>query len=234
MNKANEKFWAQVRFKLIFEKQLFHYLVLVVLLTGIFIASKTEGFLSGQFGNISTEIWLYLAVSTAIIHQVYVWFFWRVELHHSLISRIFGEKGYTWYTTGFAILFLSRFIIIGLAISSRNSFTLLDPLILSGLAFFCIIPLAYLGYSMHQHFSYTRASGIDHFNEAYRNKPLVREGIFRYFNNPMYIFGLLIFWIPGLLCSSAAALAVALFYHLYIWAHYYFTEKPDMQRIYGV
>jgi len=30
-----------------------------------------------------------------------------------------------------------------------------------------------------------------------------------------------------------AALAVALFNHLYIWVHYYATELPDMARIYG-
>ena len=32
--------------------------------------------------------------------------------------------------------------------------------------------------------------------------------------------------------ASVAALAVALFNHLYIWVHYFATERPDMQRIY--
>jgi len=30
------------------------------------------------------------------------------------------------------------------------------------------------------------------------------------------------------------ALLLAGFNHLYIWVHYYCTEKPDMERIYGV
>ncbi len=50
----------------------------------------------------------------------------------------------------------------------------------------------------------------------------------------MYVFGLLIFWIPGLLTASSPALLVALFSHIYIWVHYYSTEKPDMARIYGL
>ena len=32
---------------------------------------------------------------------------------------------------------------------------------------------------------------------------------------------------------SAAALCLALFNHLYIWIHYFATERPDMQRIYS-
>jgi len=49
----------------------------------------------------------------------------------------------------------------------------------------------------------------------------------------MYIFGFFILWIPGLLLLSKAALLVALFNHIYIWVHYYFTELPDIKVIYG-
>jgi hypothetical protein len=49
----------------------------------------------------------------------------------------------------------------------------------------------------------------------------------------MYVFGLLLLWVPGLVAQSSAALGVALFSHAYIWAHYLFTERPDMQQIYG-
>lgn len=221
-------------FKLVFEKQLLHYCMLIILLAGILIVSRTEGFLAGQFLGIGTEIWFYLALATAILHQVYVWFCWRVELHYSLITRTFGRKGFTYYVIVFFVLFLSRLVLItGLAISNRNSFNLVDQLILSGLAVICAFPLIYLMYSIKRYFGPVRAAGIDHFDKAYRDKPLVREGIFKYISNPMYVFGFLMFWIPGLLCSSSAALAVALFCHIYIWAHYFFTEKPDMQRIYG-
>ena len=49
----------------------------------------------------------------------------------------------------------------------------------------------------------------------------------------MYIYGFLILYIPGLLLLSKAALLVAIFNHIFIWAHYYFTERPDMKKIYG-
>jgi len=74
--------------------------------------------------------------------------------------------------------------------------------------------------------------GIDHFDSSYGDRPLVKEGIYRYVNNGMYLFGVAIIWIPGLVYLSKAALLSALFTHLYIWVHYYCTEKPDMKRIY--
>ncbi len=48
----------------------------------------------------------------------------------------------------------------------------------------------------------------------------------------MYIYGFLILWIPGILLQSKAAPFIALFNHLYIWVHYYFTELPDIKMIY--
>jgi protein-S-isoprenylcysteine O-methyltransferase Ste14 len=66
-----------------------------------------------------------------------------------------------------------------------------------------------------------------------RSQPLVREGIFAWAPNAMYIFGFLLLWIPPFLFQSVTALVVAAFGHAYIWVHYFFTEKPDMQLIYG-
>jgi len=83
-----------------------------------------------------------------------------------------------------------------------------------------------------RYFTFERAYGIDHFDKNY-NVPYVKQGIFRFTNNGMYVFGLLILYIPALLLFSKVALVVALFNHLYIWVHYYATEKPDMKQIYG-
>ena len=33
--------------------------------------------------------------------------------------------------------------------------------------------------------------------------------------------------------ASSSALLVAAFSHVYIWIHYFATEKPDMQYLYG-
>ena len=87
-------------------------------------------------------------------------------------------------------------------------------------------------YSVAKYFSFGRAVGADHFDKSYRNKPLVRKGIFRWTRNGMYNFGIPVVWLPGLLLASKAAVLAALFSHLYIWVHYYSVELADMKRIY--
>ena len=219
--------------KLIFEKQVLHAVLLAILLVGVFAAAQTEGFLTGRFLGMSTATWFYLAVACPVLHQLYVWFCWRTELHLSLITRTFGEKGFTYYYIIFMVLLILRPILItGLAISNRNSLDC-NQLLFYGLAFIFALLCAYVFYSVMKYFGLKRALGIDHFDSSYRRKPLVRQGIFRFSSNSMYVFGLLLLWIPGLLCFSKAALLVALFSHIYVWVHYYCVEKPDMKRIYG-
>ncbi len=208
--------------------------MLVILLAAIFIISQVKGFLAGQFLCISTPVWLYLAIAVAILHQVYVWFCWRTQLHFSLITKRYGQKGFLYYSIGFAILFILRFVlVVGLAISNMNTLNA-NRLLLNILALLLAIPAWYLFYSVTKYFTIKRALGIDHFDLSYGKKPFVREGIFKFTSNGMYIFGLLIFWIPGLLSSSQAALLVALFNHIYVWVHYYTSERPDIRRIYGL
>ena len=48
----------------------------------------------------------------------------------------------------------------------------------------------------------------------------------------MYVFGFLVLWSIALFLRSEPALIAALFNHAYIWVHYYFTERPDMNIIY--
>jgi len=88
-------------------------------------------------------------------------------------------------------------------------------------------------YSVARYFTITRAYGADHFVDAYRAKPLIREGIFRFTSNGMYTFGLMVLYLPALWYASRPALVAAVFGHLYIWVHYFATELPDLRRIYG-
>lgn len=220
--------------KLIFEKQILHYSLLLILLGGTLVISQTEGFLTGQFLGITTSMWFYLAIASAILHQVYVWLCWRTQLHYTLMTKLFGQNGFVYYAVGFATLAILRIIlVIGLAISNESSLHV-NQLLLYSLAFIITIPVVYLLYSVKKYFTFKRALGIDHFDPSYRNKPLVRQGIFRFTSNGMYIFGLLLIWLPGLLYVSQAALLAALFNHIYVWVHYYATEKPDMKRIYNI
>lgn len=217
----------------IFEKQICHLVYLTTLLLGVLLISQMEGFQLGQFLGIETNIWFACALVIPILHQVYVLIVWRLELHYKWITRTLGEKGFGLYAVGFMLLFLSRFLfLIGLAISNQNTL-LVNPWILRSFALILLPPITYVLHSTLRYFGIKRALGIDHFDPSYRGEPLAQRGIFKYLRNPMYSLGLLSLWIPGLIWGSKAALLAALFGHLYIWVHYFFTELPDMKKIYG-
>ena len=216
------------------EKQLFHIIVLILLMVGVHYISQYQDFQTGQYLNISTLNWLWISIAVPIIHQVYALFAWRGQLHYNWMKRIFGEKAFLIWGITFFILFSARPIsVIGLAIANRDTIAISTPIRIV-LAVLCTPPVIYLAYSIHKYFSIERALGIDHFEpEESKIRPFVREGIFRWTPNAMYKFGFLALWIPGLLLLSRTALLSALFSHLYIWAHFYFTELPDMHHIYG-
>ena len=217
------------------ERQTQHVLVLTALLTATAAAViRDETLVAGQLGGIPAGAWLAIAVAVPVLHQFYVWFVWRSELHHSTISRWLGkERGFRLYTVGFFVLFGARPVsILLLAISNRGTLGM-SPAVAFLIAGVLMLPWLYLVYSVHRYFGWERAVGGDHFDVSYRDRPIVREGIFRYTPNAMYRFGFLLLWIIGLVFLSQGALLAALFNHVYIWVHYYTTELPDMRRIYG-
>jgi hypothetical protein len=216
----------------ILEKQGYHLIILALLLLGIHLFVPDHVF-QGSFLGISTHTWFWASIILPIIHQIYVVILWRGELYYQLLSRGFGKYGFFVWSAGFLVLFLSRpFVIIFLAISNQG--TLLIPRWLGLVLGIACLPLViYLLYSVLKYFGIKRALGMDHFHpEEYKELPFVKEGIFRWSSNSMYTFGFLLFWIPGFVWLSTAALISALFSHLYIWAHYFFTEYPDMHFIY--
>ncbi len=218
---------------MLFQRQFLHLAALLVLVAGLWATSGLEGFRDGSYRGVDTRTWVVLAAGIAIAHQVFVWFCWRTQLHGKLLTRFLGGSAFGSYAFVFFVLMVGRAVlIIDLAISNQNSLGA-DPAVTNTLAILVAVPAVYLFYSVHRYFGFLRATGIDHFDESYRTLPLVNKGIFRFTRNGMYTFGLLAIWIPGLYWRSVAALAVALFSHLYIWVHYYCTEKPDMQHIYG-
>lgn len=217
----------------IFEKQFTHVACVLALLGILFLFSRIDGFFSGNLWGIKTLTWLLLLVAATIIHQVYVWFCWRTELHLGLLSKWFGKYSFKVYAILFFPLLILRLVLITL-LAISNQYSISIPIFLT--AILCIalaIPPVYLLYSVSRYFGFQRAAGIDHFEPSYKKVPFVREGIFRYTDNGMYLFGFFVLWIPGVLFSSITALAAALFSHLYIWIHFFCTEKPDMDFIYG-
>ncbi|WP_242204289.1 phosphatidylethanolamine N-methyltransferase family protein [Aestuariivivens insulae] len=216
-------------------QQHWHLVTLVTLLGLLYWYTTTHASMTvGRLWGVSTPKWLVFTSSIPIIHQVYVLLCWRSELYYRGLSKVLGKHSFRLYKLGFAILIILRpFSIVVLAFSNRNTvdIDINTSYVLSGLL---TIPVLYLFYSVKTYFGFDRAVGIDHFYpDRYKHKSFVKQGIFKYTSNSMYIFGFLILWIPGLLLQSEAAIILALFNHIYIWAHYYFTELPDIKMIYG-
>ncbi len=215
-----------------FEKQGWHIFLLVLLLIGVLALAQND-VLTGQLWGIRTQVWLWIAVAVPVAHQVIVGVIWRGQLYHNWMKKAFGEKGFLVYKIIFTIFFVARPIsLILLAVSNRNTL-LLNPILAYGLAFVLLIPAAYSMYSVIHYFGIDRAYGIDHFEpETYRDKPFIKQGMYKYTDNVMYKFIFLILWVLALSFLSQAALLVAAFSHLYIWVHFYFTELPDIRYIY--
>jgi len=216
-----------------FEKQIQHYLLLIVLLLSVYILA-TGDVLSGQLWGISSQAWLWTAIATPVLHQIVVALLWRVELYHHKMTDWFGDNAFPVFKVIFTILFVGRPVTLTLlGISNANTLNL-NPTLAYLLAGILFIPFAYTMYSVVHYFSIDRAFGEDHFKPSvYKNKLFVKQGMFRYTENAMYKFGFLILWGIALIFLSKAALLVAAFSHLYIWVHFYFTELPDIKYIYG-
>jgi hypothetical protein len=219
----------------ILKNQFGHLILLLALLFGVYKVIETNPFiLIGNLWGVETKIWFYIAIASPIFHQVYVLITWRLELHYKSITAAFGLAGFDFFKKGFAILIMSRLVTIAfLAISNANTLKINENLSYL-ISFLLFIPTVYLFYSVTKYFGMDRAFGIDHFYpEKIMDTPIIKKGIFKYTSNGMYVFGFFILWIPAFLFQSKAALVVALFNHLYIWVHYYFTELPDMKIIYS-
>ena len=220
----------------IFNNQFWNLLSLAILLPLliIFINKNEVDILYGGLWHVETYIWLIAAILAPIVHQIYVLICWRSELYYRSISKLFGRKtGFILYKIGFAILILMRVVTIVILAISNEGTLYINPILSYVLAAALAVPAIYLFVSVFKYFGMDRAFGIDHFEPEIANDlAMVKQGIFKYTPNAMYVFGFFILWIPGFLFLSKAALLAALFNHIYIWAHYYFTELPDMKFIY--
>ena len=217
----------------ILHRQWIHLLGLALLLPSLALAARWEPVRAGTILGLDSHTWFWLAAAIPVAHQTYVWLCWRLELYGKRLSQWLGERAFSLFALGFAVLGLSRVaVVVILAVANRGTLPMpewLGP----GLALLALLPALYLFYSVKRYFGFRRALGADHFDPSYRSLPLVKEGIFRYTSNGMYVYGFLILWVPALWFSSLAALAIALFNHLYIWVHYFATERPDVEEIYG-
>ena len=172
----------------------------------------------------------WIAISIPILHQVFVWLAWRLELQSSTTSNAIGFHGYVVY---FFLLFSARFVSLFVLAWLDSGSLKLHIVPLSIVTTILTLTGLYAIYSVKRYFGMVRASGADHFEQRYRQLPMVKEGIFRFTNNGMYIYAFLLFWAIAIGFNSKAAVIVAAFSHAYIWIHFYATEKPDMEYLYN-
>jgi protein-S-isoprenylcysteine O-methyltransferase Ste14 len=172
----------------------------------------------------------WIAAGFPVFHQVYTWLAWRLELQSSATSKTIGFRG---YLIVFFLLFGGRFISLAfLAYLDRGSLGLApDPRML--ITSILLVPGLYAIYSVKRYFGMARAAGGDHFEQRFRDMPLVEDGIFRFTRNGMYLYAFLLFWGIAICLNSLAALTVAAFSHAYIWVHFHAIEKPDMKFLYA-
>lgn len=219
----------------IWNHQHWHLLSLTILLISIYLLIGIDPtLLEGNLWGVSTKFWIILSILSPIIHQIYVLLCWRLELYGNKLTGLFGEKAFNLYKKGFTFLIASRPITITLLAFSNRDTASINPTFAIILSFCLLIAGIYLFYSVAKYFGMDRAFGLDHFEpEKVKSMAMVKEGIFKYTSNGMYLFGFFLLWVPGILLHSKAAILLALFNHVYIWIHYYFTEKPDMNKIYN-
>lgn len=219
----------------VIKNQIKHLVLLIIALWVVsFICSNYPIYLKGDLWGIPTKTWLYIAIASPIVHQLYVFVCWYLELYHQSISKTFGKQGFLYYKIGFVILIILRPISITfLAISNAKTLDVY-PVFSYFIAIILLIPFIYLFYSVKKYFGMDRAFGIDHFEpEKAKSYPMVSKGIFKYTPNGMYVYGFFALWVIAILFRSKTALLAAAFNHLYIWVHYFYTEKPDMDYIYN-
>lgn len=214
-----------------FERQGLHLAMVALLVLAVALLGGRVSQRGDLFGLPAT-LWLWFSVGAAIIHQVYVMLAWRAELHHRALSTRFGRNTFVLYACGFADLALWRVAaLILLAVANRDAWSLTLALRLS-VSLVLLVPWAWLIVDILRHFGWRRALGVDHFHPI-RRPALVREGLWGLVENPIYTLGPLVLYLPGLLFNAPLALLSAAFQHAALWAHWYCTELPDMQRIYG-
>jgi Phospholipid methyltransferase len=217
----------------ILERQWLHAVALVVLLSGCAWVAHWPALQQGALWGLASIGWFWIAILAAVVHQVYVWLCWRIELHGKGLTALLGTAAFPAFAFGFAGIGIARVLaMFALGYANQASVTV-APMALKIAAVVALVPALYLFYSVKRYFTFRRAFGADHFDPSVRSLPFVRGGIFRFTSNGMYVFGFLLLWVPGLWWASAGALCAALFNHLYIWVHHFATERPDIARIYG-
>lgn len=205
----------------------------VLLATAWWLASGSAAIRQGQWAGRSTSAWIVAGLALPILHQSWVWLWWRTQYLLGLPERIFGLRpAFRIYGIGFATLaFVRIYTVVGVGAANADTLDISRGLA-TAVSVILLLPVAWLTYSIHRYFGFAHALGGDHFFEEHRSRGICRDGIFRYVPNAMYTVGFLLLWAIAIGCRSQAALLVAAYNHFSIWVHYFALERPDMAEIY--
>jgi hypothetical protein len=186
----------------------------------------------GSWLGLSGRAWLAAALVIPVVHQLVAGAGWRLELFDRSFTRRFGDRGLRAFGAVFFPLFgLRPVALIGLAVADAG--TAWEPGTAAYLAAAVVAaPAVWTFASVARFFGARRALGADHFDPDF-DEPFVQRGAFAVVPNAMYVFGFLLLWAIAIAAGSRAALVAAAFQHAFIWAHYLWVERPDMQVIYG-
>ncbi len=186
---------------------------------------------TGMWLGLPGRMWLAMAIAVPVVHQLVAGAGWRAELVHRWFTRRFGDHGLRVFGAAFLPLFALRpVVVLGVAVSDAGS--LWAPGAASFVAATMLAaPAGWTFVSVARYFGIRRALGVDHFDRDF-DEPFVRRGAFAIVPNAMYVFGFLALWAIAVAAGSRAALTAAAFQHAFIWAHYRWIERPDMQVIY--
>ena len=212
--------------------QLPHLLLLIALIPGVYqLAGPALG--GGVWLGLRDAEWLRFMLVVVVAHQVIVALVFRLQLVYGCMTRLFGSKDMVvWGAIFLPLLALRVVTVVGLGLATRGSLGIPEVFAVPA-GLLLLVPAIATLYSVFAYFGLARALGGDHFRKKYRQMPFERRGMFRYSSNAMYTYAFLGLWAAALLTGSRAALAAALFQHAYIWVHWYCTEAPDIEVIFG-
>jgi hypothetical protein len=223
---------AQTTWRQVLEGQPQHLLLLAMLAVAAFSLLDAPADAPRLLG-LTGAGWARLSIWLAILHQVVVGAGFRLQLHHAILTRLFGPRDLAVWTAIFMPLLAARPLTLILAgwadtvpITGVRGAEVAAGLVL-------LVPAVWGLHSTLVHFTLRRAVGGDHFREEIRRLPPVKGGVFDLTDNGMYGIVFLGLWGIALLFGSWNALVVAAFQHAYIWVHMYTTEAPDLRRLHG-
>jgi hypothetical protein len=186
---------------------------------------------AGTWLGWSGRTWMAAAIAVPVVHQLFAGIGWRAELVDRRFTRRFGDRGLRVFGAVFLpLLALRPALVLGVAMSDTGS-AWRPGALSTAVAIVLAVPAVWTFVSVARFFGIRRALGADHFDRGVGG-PLVERGAFAVVPNAMYVLGFLALWAIAVAAGSRAALAAAAFQHAFIWAHYRWIERPDMQVIY--